>query len=301
MATLDQSTLAPNTLLPNTLVSIRSFVVSIKQEVFMPLTFQYVPMNGVGVLSTNTDVLKTDGLGTCIALLLEYSKDEAVKFALSHVPYDNDALCLHGKDGIQAYLLSVFQLLGDPPKSATKVTVIHNRFGFSSSNKMLGYIQTSLEEIGVEKVKVEIYNTQKRLSVAVLKNESSVHGRHFCYASNKTEFIDVCDLAQAAMLTGQNLVATLDPRKRADKHNFRRHVDLYGQARNSIAYYSQEKNPYSLTLISGNSGSPFFAEAILFSRAKTEHWTKKKAKPPVYSTYLEWENSIRSRILSTVQ
>jgi hypothetical protein len=259
----------------------------------MSLRFQYVPMNGVGVLGVNTDVLKTGGVGTCIVLIFEYSAGDTKKYALSHVPYDSDALALKEGAGVIDYLKAVLKLLGDPAPDATKVTVIQNTMNHSTSNKLMDFIKEGLKHLQFKNVTAELYATSKRMAVALRKN-----GQYFCYASNKLDFIDECELADGANKRGSNLVAELDVKKRSEKHNFRRHADLYANARGTHPSLPQNSNPYMLALKGGTGSSPFLAKAELFTRAKTTHWTKKNAKPPEFTTYEDWENTIRSKILT---
>jgi hypothetical protein len=268
----------------------------------MALMFQYVPMNFVGVLGPETDVLKTGGVGTCVAIAIQYRLDEELsqyRHALAHVPFDSNALTVRGQAGVDDYMDCIFACLGDP--SEMSVRVIEN-----TSNRLTPMIVQKLEEHErVLESTLVSYSDRAlpRMNVVILRKKSEQFGKLFCYASNKTEFIDESETAKDALGRGMNMVSLMDVMKRHDKHDFRRHVDLYAQARRSLGSgYAQHLNPYALALeASANKGfSPVLAGTDTFTRAKTEPWTKKRAKPPVVEEYLTWENRIAGRVLRPV-
>ena len=267
----------------------------------MSIIFQYVPMNAIGILGNETDVLKTGGVGTCIVLFIKYKK----KYALAHVPYDSDSLFLKKQEGVNVYVSTLYEFINKPEKNMVKVTIIQNDFGLSGKNELATMIKKSLTKIGLTNFKYERYRTDKRMSVVVLKNKSVTNGRYFCYQSNKTEFVDECEFADYANNVNSNIIAKLDPKKRNEKHHFRRHADLYAKARRSLGImYSQKDNSYTKSLINcklkGDQFLPYLADANIFSREKTKRWTKKSAKPFAFSNYLEWENTIKNRVLKKI-
>ncbi|WP_370980782.1 hypothetical protein [Agaribacterium sp. ZY112] len=266
----------------------------------MPLRFQYVPMNTVGIMGPDTDVLKTGGVGTCVVLLFQYAENDNTKYALAHVPYDSDKLVMLGRDGVVTYINSIYEILGSPSKGAMNVTVIQRR-SIGGYNELTAYIMSILDGFGVNSVTFENYNTEQRLSVVFLKNESERHGRYICYASKKTEFIDESELAFEVSRIGMNIVSHLDTKSRAEKGHFRRHADLYANARESSDNYSQATNAYTLALLDIKAKcdqfKPVLASTQVFSREKRVAWTKKNPKPILYGSYIEWENRIHGRVL----
>lgn len=263
----------------------------------MTLEFQYVPMNFIGILGATTDVLKTGGVGTCVALAIQYRHDLGpYEYALAHVPYDNDALFRHGQKGVDDYVDSLFLKLGHP--NAMSIRVIEN-----TANTMTAMITKKLDtHLDICAYNVSSYRNQglQRMNVVILRQASARFGKLFCYASNKTEFHDESEAASDAHTRGSNLIQALDIKKRGEKHSFRRHADLYAKARQSLGtQYKQANNPYTVALreSNGNGFSPVLAATDTFTRTKRDPWTKKNAKPAFTPDYLTWENRIASKVL----
>ncbi|MFY2558524.1 hypothetical protein ACN469_12910 [Corallococcus terminator] len=259
-------------------------------------------MNFVGILGPATDVLKTGGVGTCVAIAIQYrGAEDAPQYALAHVPYDSDALVGDKQSAVNQYMDAIFTCLGNPVDMWVRVLV-------NTVNDMTQLITNKLAAHGsVHEHLVSTYGggteAVPRMNVVILRQASADFGKLFCYASNKLEFRDESETAKDALGTGKNIVSVLDVMKRQDKHNFRRHVDLYGKARASVAVgYSQRANPYSLVLKESAEAnfSPVLAEANRFSRTKTLPWTKNKARPGLVSDYWSWETRIKSRIMLPV-
>ncbi|MFP2895413.1 hypothetical protein [Corallococcus sp. 4LFB] len=256
-------------------------------------------MNFVGILGDETDVLKTGGVGTCVAIAIQYRDNQGpLQYALAHVPYDSDALVGNGQGAVDDYIDSVLACLGTP--TGMSVRVFEN-----TSTNMTGMIATKLRSHGQVRdciVSSHGNTTQSvpRMNVVILRNASGTNGKVFCYASNKTEFRDESEAATDALARGTNLISVMDVMKRKDKHTFRRQVDLYGQARSSKGHdYSQGTNPYTLALKESNEAnfSPVLADTSMFTRDKTEPWSKNKSKPALVFDYQAWETRIASKIL----
>ncbi|WP_338864578.1 hypothetical protein [Myxococcus stipitatus] len=255
-------------------------------------------MNFIGILGSTTDVLKTGGVGTCVAIAIQYRQGQSpYQYALAHVPYDGDALAKYGQKGVDNYVDALFLKLGNP--DAMSIRVIEN-----TANKMTAMITQKLDaHHDICDYKVSSYRNLSlpRMNVVILRQPSARFGRLFCYASDKTEFIDESMAASDASSKGMNLISEMDVQTRDKKHNFRRHADLYAKARQSLGtQYSQAKNPYTLALLESNAQNflPVLADTDTFTRTKRDPWTKKHAKPAFTPDYLTWENRIASKVLN---
>ena len=252
-------------------------------------------MNFVGILGSETDVLKTGGVGTCVAIAIQYRHGEgAPQYALAHVPYDSDALIGNSQSKVDRYIESIFVCLNNP--SQMSIRVLEN-----TSNKMTGMITRKLDEYeGVCQYAVFSYGGCDRMNVVILRQQSQLFGKLFCYASKKTEFHDESELASDALSRNTNIVSVMDVMKRQDKHSFRRHADLYAKARSSLGSgYTQATNPYTVALKKSHDAgfSPVLANTETFTSTKRAQWTKKNAKPAFVIDYLAWQNGIASRVL----